>query len=143
MQRELPLRNRVRELRARLGLRQADLAEQADVTRQTIIAIEKGRLNPSIVLCLKISRILREPVEYVFYLTSSDAQGEEVAESNIAELPRRVRVAAPVAKEEPVVAVAAVVNEVEPPKPALAKAASAEKDGERPQQAIWDFFQPE
>ncbi|GMW03855.1 MAG: hypothetical protein AMXMBFR84_49890 [Candidatus Hydrogenedentota bacterium] len=64
----LSLRNRVRDLRSRLGLRQADLAREVDVTRQTIIAIEKGKLNPSILICLKISRILREPVDYVFYL---------------------------------------------------------------------------
>ena len=62
------LRNRVRELRGRLNLRQADLAREVDVTRQTILAIEKGRLNPSILVSLKIARILREPVGYVFYL---------------------------------------------------------------------------
>lgn len=63
-----PLRNRVRELRARVGIRQADLAREVGVTRQTIIAIEKGKLNPSILICLKIARILREPVDYIFYL---------------------------------------------------------------------------
>ncbi len=67
------LRNRVRELRARLRLRQADLAQEVDVTRQTILAIEKGRLNPSVTLSLKIARVLREPVDYIFYLDRSDA----------------------------------------------------------------------
>ena len=62
------LANRVRELRRRLKLRQADLAAEVDVTRQTIIAIEKGKLNPSIFICLKIARVLREPVDYVFFL---------------------------------------------------------------------------
>ena len=62
------LKNRVKELRARLNLRQADLAREVDVTRQTILAIEKGRLNPSIMVSLKIARVLREPVGYVFYL---------------------------------------------------------------------------
>lgn len=62
------LRNRVKELRARLNLRQSDLAREVDVTRQTILAIEKGRLNPSILVGLKIARVLREPVGYVFYL---------------------------------------------------------------------------
>lgn len=67
------LRNRVRELRARLNMRQADLAREVDVTRQTILAIEKGRLNPSILVSLKIARVLREPVGYVFFL---DRAGE-------------------------------------------------------------------
>lgn len=62
------LENRVRELRNRLRMRQADLAEEAGVTRQTIIAIEKGRLNPSVALALLLARILREPADYVFYL---------------------------------------------------------------------------
>ena len=65
---EFVLKNRVRELRNRVGLRQADLAAEVNVTRQTIIAIEKGRLNPSVLLGLKIARVLREPVDYVFHL---------------------------------------------------------------------------
>ena len=67
---EYPLRNRVKELRERVGLRQADLADAVGITRQTIIAIEKGRLNPSIVISLKVARMLREPVDYVFYLAA-------------------------------------------------------------------------
>jgi putative transcriptional regulator len=62
------LRNRIREVRKRLKLRQSDLADGAGVTRQTIIAIEKSRLNPSVSLSLRIARILQEPVEYLFYL---------------------------------------------------------------------------
>lgn len=62
------LKNRVRELRIRLELRQSDLARDIGVTRQTILAIEKGRMNPSINIALKAARILREPVDYVFYL---------------------------------------------------------------------------
>ena len=65
---ETVLRNRVKELRSRLNLRQADLARETGVTRQTILSIEKGRLNPSIALNLRIARVLREPVDYVFHL---------------------------------------------------------------------------
>lgn len=65
---ELVVRNRVKELRVRRKLRQADLASQVDVTRQTILAIEKDRLNPSIRLSLKIARVLGEPVDRVFFL---------------------------------------------------------------------------
>ncbi len=78
MKSEYELKNRVKELRARLNMRQADLATEVEVTRQTILAIEKGRLNPSVALSLRIARVLREPVDYVFYLDhraalSSDA----------------------------------------------------------------------
>lgn len=71
------LKNRVRELRTRLRLRQADLATEVDVTRQTILAIEKGRLNPSVTLSLKIARVLREPVGYVFFLENHVPEPEE------------------------------------------------------------------
>ena len=54
-------------------MRQVDLASEVGVTRQTIIAIEKERLNPSIMLCLKVARVLREPVDYVFYLDRAPA----------------------------------------------------------------------
>ena len=62
------LKNRVKELRARLNLNQAEVATDAGVTRQTILAIEKGRLTPSITVALRLARVLREPVDYVFYL---------------------------------------------------------------------------
>ncbi|MBI2431698.1 MAG: helix-turn-helix transcriptional regulator [Candidatus Hydrogenedentes bacterium] len=75
MSQEFVLKNRVRELRARLKLRQADLAREVEVTRQTILAIEKGRLNPSVMVSLKIARVLREPVGYIFYLDRSPEQG--------------------------------------------------------------------
>lgn len=68
------LRNRVKELRQRLRLRQADLAHAVDVTRQTILAIEKGRLNPSIMVSLRIARVLGEPVGHIFYLDSGSAE---------------------------------------------------------------------
>lgn len=73
------LKNRVKELRVRLDLRQSDLAREIGVTRQTILAIEKGRLNPSINIALKAARVLREPVDYVFYL---DHEVEAMASGN-------------------------------------------------------------
>lgn len=68
MEYPVALKNRVKELRERSRLRQADLALEVGVTRQTILAIEKGRLNPSVVVSLKIARTLGEPLDYVFYL---------------------------------------------------------------------------
>ncbi len=79
---ESTLKNRVRELRIRLELRQSDLAREIGVTRQTILAIEKGRLNPSINIALKAARVLREPVDYVFYLEKDRVDADKKAGSS-------------------------------------------------------------
>lgn len=76
MNEQIILKNRVKELRARLDLRQSDLAREIGVTRQTILAIEKGRLNPSINIALKAARVLREPVDYIFYLENREKNAE-------------------------------------------------------------------
>lgn len=75
---ETVLKNRVRELRRRLKLRQSDVADEIGVTRQTILAIEKGRLNPSTGIALRISRVLREPVDYVFFLAPQGSEADGV-----------------------------------------------------------------
>jgi putative transcriptional regulator len=51
---------------------QQELAEKAGVTRQTIIAIEKGEFNPSVKLALKISSIFKVKVEEIFILEDTD-----------------------------------------------------------------------
>jgi putative transcriptional regulator len=61
--------NRVQELRLAAGLTQEQLAEKAGVTRQTIIAIEKGNYAPSVVLALKLGHILKVSVEHLFRIT--------------------------------------------------------------------------
>ena len=60
--------NSLKEFRARHNLTQEDLAQQVGVTRQTIIAIEKGRFNPSVLLALKMARALHASVEDLFRL---------------------------------------------------------------------------
>lgn len=66
------LRNRLRELRARHDLTQEQLAQAVGVTRQTILAIEKGNYSPSVVLALRIAQVLQVPVEEVFWLEEGD-----------------------------------------------------------------------
>jgi len=61
------LMNCVHESRKRLGLTQEELAESVGVTRQTIIAIEKGNYTPSVALALKLASLFKEPVEKLFY----------------------------------------------------------------------------
>ncbi|MBI4097235.1 MAG: helix-turn-helix transcriptional regulator [Candidatus Levybacteria bacterium] len=58
--------NRVSELRKEKDVRQEDLAKAVGVSRQTIIAIEKGNYIPSLLLGLKIARFFKRPVEEVF-----------------------------------------------------------------------------
>jgi putative transcriptional regulator len=58
--------NRVRELRRARGWTQVDLAERLDVSRQTVIAIERERYDPSLPLAFAIADIFGCTVEEVF-----------------------------------------------------------------------------
>ncbi len=60
------MKTRIRELRDELGLTQEALAEKVDVTRQTILFMEKGKYNPSLRLAYRVSRVLGKPIEEVF-----------------------------------------------------------------------------
>ncbi len=60
------MRNHLRELRAREKVTQDELAQQAGVTRQTILAIENGKYNPSLELAFKLSVIFNVPIEKIF-----------------------------------------------------------------------------
>ena len=68
------MENRIRELRKAAGLRQEDLARELGVTRQTIVAIERGDYNPSVTLALRIARVFSVPVEEVFTLTGEGTE---------------------------------------------------------------------
>ena len=57
----------MRELRTERGLSQGDLAKAMDVSRQTIISIEKGRYVPSLPLALSLARYFEKAVEEVFH----------------------------------------------------------------------------
>ena len=60
------IRNRVFEIRQGSGLTQEELASAVGVTRQTIIALEKGNYIPSVLLAMKIARCFKQPVEKIF-----------------------------------------------------------------------------
>jgi putative transcriptional regulator len=61
--------NKVRYHRFLRGeMSQAELAERVGVSRQTIVAIEKGNYNPSVELALRVSRQLGTTVEEIFQL---------------------------------------------------------------------------
>ncbi|MEK7148752.1 MAG: helix-turn-helix transcriptional regulator [Patescibacteria group bacterium] len=63
------IQNKVVELRASAGITQEDLAQKVEVSRQTIIALEKGNYTPSILLALKISSFFKVPVEKIFKIS--------------------------------------------------------------------------
>lgn len=60
------MNNRLRELRGEQGWSQAELAEQLDVSRQTVNAIETGKYDPSLPLAFKIARLFGRPIEMIF-----------------------------------------------------------------------------
>jgi putative transcriptional regulator len=60
--------NDVRELRSARGLSQEELARALDVSRQTIISIEKGRYVPSLPLAIALARYFDSTVEEVFHV---------------------------------------------------------------------------
>ncbi|CAN5381783.1 helix-turn-helix transcriptional regulator [soil metagenome] len=64
---EVPTSN-VAAIRKAADLTQADLADAVGVTRQTIIAIEKGNYTPSVLLALKLAQALSKKVEELFWL---------------------------------------------------------------------------
>lgn len=61
--------NKVNELRNQKSITQEELAEKLHVSRQTIIAIEKGNYTPSILLSLKIAEFFKLPVEDIFKIS--------------------------------------------------------------------------
>lgn len=60
------MKNRLREMRAQQGWSQGKLAEELEVSRQTVNALEKDRYDPSLPLAFKIARLFACRVEDVF-----------------------------------------------------------------------------
>lgn len=60
------MKNRLKVLRAERDLTQAQLAEALDVSRQTLIAIEKGKFDPSLPLAFRIARYFEKQIEDIF-----------------------------------------------------------------------------
>jgi putative transcriptional regulator len=65
------VQNNVYDIRNKIGITQEDLAGKVDVSRQTIIAIEKGSYAPSVLLAIKIAKFFKRQVEDMFYIKKS------------------------------------------------------------------------
>lgn len=63
------IKNEVSKLRMKNEVTQEDLASKVNVSRQTIIALEKGNYTPSILLALKIAGVFKMPVEKIFKIS--------------------------------------------------------------------------
>ena len=57
------MKNNIKQIRKELGMRQEDLAHEVGATRQTIIAIENDKYNPTLELAMKLARVLNTQVE--------------------------------------------------------------------------------
>jgi putative transcriptional regulator len=62
----MPLKNRLKEHRARLGLNQQELGAKVGASRQTVSLIERGDYSPSVTLALKIAGVCGVHVEEIF-----------------------------------------------------------------------------
>ncbi len=60
------MKNRLEEIRKQHGIKQEELADALEVSRQTIGSLENGRYNPSILLAFKIARYFGTTIEDIF-----------------------------------------------------------------------------
>ena len=63
------IKNDVNKIRNETGITQEELASAVKVSRQTIIALEKGNYTPSILLAIKIATFFKMPVEKLFKIS--------------------------------------------------------------------------
>ncbi|KAF5086481.1 helix-turn-helix transcriptional regulator [Methanobacterium aggregans] len=63
------MKTKIKEYRKELKMTQEELADMVDVSRQTIVSLERGKYNPSLILAYKITKALKkEHIEDVFDL---------------------------------------------------------------------------
>ena len=67
------MKNRLKVLRAERNWTQAHLAQQLEVSRQTVNAIETGKYDPSLPLAFRIAHLFEQPIEEIF----SDGDGQD------------------------------------------------------------------
>ena len=60
------MKNNIKELRAALKMTQSDLAQQIEVSRQTVNAIEKGKFDPSLPTAFRLAAVFNCSIEELF-----------------------------------------------------------------------------
>lgn len=75
---KLSIGNNVRKHRFLKGeMTQKNLAQAVSVSRQTIVAIEKGQYSPTLELCFKLSIIFETPIDQLFYVEEIDGKKKD------------------------------------------------------------------
>ena len=73
----MPLKNHLKELRARLGVNQQQMGTLVGTSRQTISQIERGDYSPSVTLALKLARVCGVTVEELFEYEEEETNGNQ------------------------------------------------------------------
>lgn len=60
------MKNKIKEIRGANGIKQEELARALGVSRQTIISLENGKYNPSILLAYKMAKYFNSTIEDIF-----------------------------------------------------------------------------
>jgi putative transcriptional regulator len=66
------MKNRLEEFRNLNGWTQQELADRAEVSRQTIISLENGRYNPSILLAFRMANLFKLKIEELFIYSNEE-----------------------------------------------------------------------
>ena len=72
----MKFKTRIKELRARYDLTQEDLAKSVGVRRETILYLEKGKYNPSLMLAHQIARTLKTTIDDLFVFEDEKSRNE-------------------------------------------------------------------
>jgi putative transcriptional regulator len=70
------MKNRLEEFRKKNGWTQQELADRVEVARQTIISLENGRYNPSILLAFRLARLFDLQIENLFLYSEEEDRHE-------------------------------------------------------------------
>lgn len=68
------MKTKLKELRARLGINQTELAKRAKISRQTVSLIEREEFMPSLLIAMKIARVFEEPIEEIFQFEEEELE---------------------------------------------------------------------
>ncbi|MHB8132598.1 MAG: helix-turn-helix transcriptional regulator [Anaerolineaceae bacterium] len=71
------MKNNLEALRSKHGLTQQELADRVEVSRQTIISLEGGRYNPSILLAYRLARLFQITIEEIFIYSPEENENEK------------------------------------------------------------------
>lgn len=68
------MKTRLKEMRARLGINQTELAKRAKISRQTVSLIEREEFMPSLLIATKIARVFEESIEEIFQFEEEELE---------------------------------------------------------------------